>query len=494
MANGLRREAFNQSSYDFWTGKYGVVNVKDFGAVGDGVHDDTAAIQAAVNAAAGNGPCLIGQQSDTFMIGKSVVVPNNSELIINGTCIAAPAMNNTMFLMDASTFNVVIRGNGILDGNKSAQTAPGPSQTNAIAVPNGSGVHHLTIRDITIQNCYNGPFNLVDVHDVLLDNLTLLDCGNAAGFAATSATTSYNCWAVNCHISGLNDEGFAFYGGVFQSGISNSLLHGQTSGSGISVLNDSSQTNPCHDITIENNICYGNSMSGIECNSGQSIPVNNEGITIKNNIIFNNTLDGIQLGAAKSSLVAGNLSHDNNGGGIHLENSSIFVNIVGNHIRNEGQGGTNGVGIEISSSSVTDILIENNMLFDDQSTKTMAYQLNGGGGSNIIARNNYLGPSIGQRNNLAVGAGNIFEGNHGYNPTGIQTSPTIPAASASIVNPFPYTVQVIVVGGAAVNIGIGNTSATTATGLASGGVTLAAGQYINLGAYTTAPTWVWIGL
>ena len=43
MAHGLRRTAFDQSSYAYWTGKYGVVNVKDFGAVGDGVHDDTAA-------------------------------------------------------------------------------------------------------------------------------------------------------------------------------------------------------------------------------------------------------------------------------------------------------------------------------------------------------------------------------------------------------------------------------------------------------------------
>ena len=49
MGQGLRRTAFDQSSYDYWTGRYGTLNVKDFGAVGDGVHDDTAAIQAAYN-------------------------------------------------------------------------------------------------------------------------------------------------------------------------------------------------------------------------------------------------------------------------------------------------------------------------------------------------------------------------------------------------------------------------------------------------------------
>lgn len=50
MANGLRREAFNQSSYDYWTGRYGVVNVKDFGASGGGVLDDTASILSAIKA------------------------------------------------------------------------------------------------------------------------------------------------------------------------------------------------------------------------------------------------------------------------------------------------------------------------------------------------------------------------------------------------------------------------------------------------------------
>ena len=49
MARGLRKTAFDQSSYDYWKARYGVVNVKDFGAAGNGVTDDTAAIQAAID-------------------------------------------------------------------------------------------------------------------------------------------------------------------------------------------------------------------------------------------------------------------------------------------------------------------------------------------------------------------------------------------------------------------------------------------------------------
>ena len=57
MGYGLRRTAFDRSSYDFWTNRYQVVNVKDFGATGDGVHDDTKAMQNAIDAV-GNGDTL----------------------------------------------------------------------------------------------------------------------------------------------------------------------------------------------------------------------------------------------------------------------------------------------------------------------------------------------------------------------------------------------------------------------------------------------------
>jgi hypothetical protein len=49
MGSGLRRTAFDQASYAYWTDRYAMINVRDFGAVGDGVHDDTAALQRALN-------------------------------------------------------------------------------------------------------------------------------------------------------------------------------------------------------------------------------------------------------------------------------------------------------------------------------------------------------------------------------------------------------------------------------------------------------------
>ncbi len=77
---------------------------------------------------------------------------------------------------------------------------------------------------------------------------------------------------------------------------------------------------------------------------------------------------------------------------------------------------------------------------------------------------------------------------------GIQTAPTVPAANTAIQNTFGFDCYVVVSGGTGVDIGLGQTSTTTATGLASGAVIVRSGQYISLGGYSVTPTWVWIGI
>lgn len=98
MGHGLRRTAFDQASYAYWTGKYGAVNVKDFGAVGDGVHDDTAAIQAAIDMVA-------SQDGGTVFFPPGVYLVNAPNGFVTGNdynCILALPFRST------STTNVPI--------------------------------------------------------------------------------------------------------------------------------------------------------------------------------------------------------------------------------------------------------------------------------------------------------------------------------------------------------------------------------------------------
>lgn len=55
----------------------GIVSVKDYGAKGDGVTDDTAAIQAAITANAGK---TIWFPSGTYLVSSGIVVPSNTSL------------------------------------------------------------------------------------------------------------------------------------------------------------------------------------------------------------------------------------------------------------------------------------------------------------------------------------------------------------------------------------------------------------------------------
>jgi hypothetical protein len=94
--------------------KFGDVDsVKDFGAVGDGVADDTAAIQAAMNAAAGS-QLYFEKPTTKYLVGE-LTVPSNSMLVFDaGTILESNAtlLPGTKKLLNIGGSNVQIHGYG----------------------------------------------------------------------------------------------------------------------------------------------------------------------------------------------------------------------------------------------------------------------------------------------------------------------------------------------------------------------------------------------
>lgn len=139
-----------------------------------------------------------------------------------------------------------------------------------------------------------------------------------------------------------------------------------------------------------------------------------------------------------------------------------------------------------AAGSVTDTILVNNSY------------INIGPQSLLLSRNGTTITTFAMTNSKYIGSSNIFNNitvtnpkltnNPGYNPTGPQTAPSMPASGTALTNPFPFDATVYVSGGTVTEIAVGG----TATGLTSGSVFVPAGETITL-TYSTAPTWVWIG-
>lgn len=89
------------------------VSVKDFGAVGDGVTDDTAAIQAAVNAAEANRNNEIVFPVGNYVITSTIVIRGGIRLIGQGA-MGAQTGQGTVLTHNVNTVNMLVwDGNGV---------------------------------------------------------------------------------------------------------------------------------------------------------------------------------------------------------------------------------------------------------------------------------------------------------------------------------------------------------------------------------------------
>jgi len=515
IANSLLQSAAGRTLLDLTQQNptlttYGMVaDVRDWGAVGNGTTDSTTAIQDALNACAGLKPVWIPAASGNYVISKALSLPSGTVLFIDGYLYLANGSNDTMLLIPQNASNVVIVLRGTLDGNKANNSTFGPNGNYGIATPfNNAGGQNVTNVAVfgcgigTIKNCYNAGIGLHGVTNGLIEGLACVDCGNANGFDSGST----RCYIVRCTATGTADEGFALYGGVTYSSISDCQSYGNTAGSGIAIYNDSSQPAPCHDIEINNCMCWSNYSAGIEVASGSGAGGNHYNIQINNPHCFSNvtggggTVGGISITAGNVVTVNGGQSYKNGNGpnlcpGVCVSGGSTYVSILGTKCWDNGQGGTSGYGI-YADNTCNYLVIQGTQTWDDQSTKTQEYGIGGLGGANVVVKDNWLGPALGSPgigNLNTLGSGTIIMDNfgpNGYNPVGAFPSPPVPAANTNYVNAFGYPCQVSVSGGTGVSVSVNGSSTSQASGM----FIVGPWESINLGNYTAAPTWAWTGL
>jgi parallel beta-helix repeat protein len=331
-----------------------VVSVNDFGAVGDGATDDTAAFNAALTAA----KIVFVPPSTSSYIVDGISMPANSVLYATGGATLKRKNNATsssMVLCNAIN-NFVIRGLRF-DGNKTNQVNIGSA---------------ILIQDNT--DAANTTVSVIDGNDVSNNNNTGILVYRSNSFRLTNNTGSNNTYngitlqdptipvttvpkLSNIIIAGNEFTTCAV--GIFVKGnISNTTALGD-------VISQSKYVNAY--ISIANNVVYGNTQYGLACQGN--------GLSITGNVIQNNgnsTSNGGALFNCSFSSLTGNIVNNNKYFGIDAGFSSYSV-ISGNEVFSNGAGLGQAVGINAGASSSLSILSNN--IGDNGGTLGGSYQI-----------------------------------------------------------------------------------------------------------------------
>lgn len=372
----------------------------------DGQKNVTSQIQAEINQAVGRQ--LIINQRGCVISGLSV--PGNSHITINGTILLASNANKSMIFTEYVS-NVIIDGSGTLDGNRDNQ--PGCGGCAGVSVYGGSNITIGSPNGIlTIQNIFSWPVNMVGVNGALMQNVTAMNGGNSVEFAGGTS----NCLATGLNVSGIRDEGFAFYGGVYNCTLRSSILHNNEA-AGVSILNDAGQTSPVHDIGIFDIESYGNGSSGIAIDSGGGASGNHYNVQISGANLHNNNLSPIFTeGAGLYNRTGTNLNfsssqiHDSGG----TSRSEIYLGPLTSGSVIDGVTIQNGNGIGILSSGASNVVVSNSQFLGNPLTSAIS-----GSGPRFQQFCNGFGATSGKTINLDYSPlDNSVIGIFGVDPTG----------------------------------------------------------------------------
>lgn len=273
------------------------VNIKDFGAIGDGVTDDTAAIQAALDSITDGGTVLI--PAGIYKISYSLLVGSNTTLVGQGRkSIIKAELSNTLC---ATLINKNADSVGGYDAAENIELRNFAIESNA------SGIEFAHAKDIRIYNIYGNCntlvwhfIDLVGVKNVVVKGCTFINDSSSSDLIqldTPSAETAAAFLTSTLEVkSALVDET-----STEDIYISENYLQKNDDDGGLITLHRS----PVYNIYIENNVLeYG--YAGVYCQTG-----NYKNINVISNIIRQRDRDEISYGEGASGIIIGATTVDN---------------------------------------------------------------------------------------------------------------------------------------------------------------------------------------
>lgn len=491
-----------------------MVDVKDYGAIGDGTTDDTAAVQAALAALPSSGG-IVFLPPGSYLISQSLVLHAGTVLMGSGMYVTILRAANALDTYIVTNYAQTVSGGndaGIelreltfdLNGtNQSATNCPAFTHTTdllwqRVRVINPYGFAGL----VTGTSADRFTFNVrPKMLDCIIDGTGQVTTNDLFDFGCGTDGFMGNCWAgngnglsvANCQnfiINGViatnmsaNVPGISFEG-VVDSTMTNCISY-NNAGPGFEMTqwSEDGNTLQCKNITFQNCLSYGNGYTGFllhDSTNDNTLPC--IGLTLDNCVAAYNQNSGFYISGVVGCTITGG-------------------QLIGN--AQSGGGATACQFIAQSGASTpagnVNIVVNGLQIFDPQSSPTQTAGIYFEQASNVLIEGcqmAQMGSGLAIRNDLLGHAPTstniVIKGNPGYNPVG-SVSVSVPASgAATVAQPVDTTFYVTA-----------NASGTTTLAVSGGPtVTVPAGACVPVlvpatrtltPTYTSAPTWVVYG-
>jgi len=386
------------------------INVKDYGAIGDGIADDTAAIQAALNAGSLAQGGIVFFPEGTYQISNELT-NNSANIMLCGTGLS-------------STIRQTVDGkHGINVGAHNGVRIIGLRLlTSGFTPTSGNGIHSdmagdLYLERIVCQDFFNGFYidtrTLVTQSQVYLISCEAYNNGGDGFYINRGTDVNFS----NCR--SLSNSGNGVY--IFES-------------SGLSMTQCLLSSNTGHGIKFDgvanNNWDYfsqiisdGNTQRGYSIGSSK-------GLQFSNCWAGSSGMEGFLVSSSASDIQFSNCQARNNNSHGFTFDSCANVLVDNCFGISNGKSSTLKAGFALITSA-NRIKITNCTAYDDSGTQAYGI-LTAPGVTNSVIENNSLYGNVTAQASIGSYVGNIIRRNHGFK-TEASGSATVTAAIGNVV-------------------------------------------------------------
>jgi polygalacturonase len=361
------------------------VSVKDFGAVGNGVADDTAAIQAACTAAK---TITFGSSADNYRVTGTITLTSGTTLLMQGATVTQ-ATDQTPIFNAGSTDNVTISGGRFVGKSEASYTNTPSSQAICITASNATD---LVVTSNRFENFWYSPL-MIDIggnrvefsgNNVKGPGASVLGVDtnrrNTTGCTITGANLRianndiYDTatgiivgqGSENIVVNGnvihdlINEHGIYADTGMRRLTISNNVIRSTgVFGTGIKVQSYDSFGVQAQCIAIVGNTISSTGTDGIVIdNTSVSPTLTTQDVTISGNSIQNAVAYAIDIRDGEDCTVTGNTIVTPSQSGIAWENCQKLL-IADNHVRGSATSGLRDLAVQSSNVTIKNNIVVN---------------------------------------------------------------------------------------------------------------------------------------